>query len=61
MDAKDLKESFVVYISIIMPALLILMAIFSGANFLWFLLLFTWFGAFFLIVMIPDTPDLNNQ
>lgn len=56
-----LKKTLLVYISLIMPMLLILLAVVVGAGFLIFVLLLSWFGSMLLVVFLPTMPDAEEQ
>lgn len=56
-----LKRTLLIYISLIMPVLLILLAVIAGAGFLVFVLLLSWFGSMLLIVFLPTSPEAEEQ
>lgn len=56
-----LKRTMLIYISLIMPVLLILIGAIVGANFLIIVLLLSWFGSMLLIVLLPSSPDPEEQ
>ncbi len=59
--AEDKWKTFLLlYVSIIMPALLLLLAAITAANILWFILLFSWFGTGLLIILIPTATNIKS-
>lgn len=61
MDSEKIKNFLILYFSIIMPALLFLLAVLGSANVVIFFLLIIWFGAGLLIVFLPSSPEIANQ
>ena len=55
------KRTLLIYISLIMPVLLILLAMSVQAGFLIFVLLLSWFGSMLLIVFLPTSLDAEEQ
>jgi len=61
MDSEKVKRFIILYLALIMPALLLLLAAIYSAGILWFLLLFAWIGAGLLLVFLPTIQDRNGS
>ena len=61
MNSEKIKDFLVLYVSLIMPVLLFIIAALTSANLLIFLFVFLWLGAGILIVFLPTHPESQNQ
>jgi len=61
MDSEKLKRFIILYISLVMPAILMVMGAIYGVGILWYLLLISWLGTGLLLVFLPTAPEKNGQ
>lgn len=61
MVSDRAKNFIVMYFSIIMPIILFLIAVATGANILIFLLVLAWLIGGFMIVFLPTHPEDARQ
>lgn len=61
MVSEKAKNFLVMYFSILMPVILFLIAIYTGANILILMLILAWLLGGFMIVFLPTHPEESNQ
>lgn len=60
MDSDELKRFLTTYFAFIAPAIILLLAIFSNAGVMWYLLLIVWLCAGLMIVFLPSHPEKES-
>lgn len=61
MDSDKIKDFLVLYFAILMPIILLLITLATGANLLIFLLLLGWIVSGFMIVFLPTHPESTGR
>lgn len=57
MVSEDVKNFLVMYFSVILPLILFIIAVVTGANILIMLLILAWLIGGFMIVFLPTHPE----
>lgn len=60
MVSESVKDFLVMYFSMILPMMLFIIAIVTGANVLIMLLILAWLIGGFMIVFLPTHPEESN-
>ena len=61
MDQDKVKNFVIMYCSLILPAMLMIIAIVLSAGILWFFLLMIWICSGIMIVFLPTNPENVNR
>ena len=61
MDDERMNKFVMIYLSLILPVILMFIAIIFSSGVLWFLLILVWISAGIMLVFLPSNVETPNQ